>query len=188
MYRLLRINNLDNYRDQLAWREVEGNDASRGEDLNISLIFKIRKRNYPNISPLLSPADVNKWKNCRSKVLPAVRIFRGWRASREGEGDRKRLSFARERAAVKSSPVGDEKTNGGGPVRNCVRSATFPSFSRIHDSATLRSLSIRATLQRLHLARTIGIEERERLTGFKCQLRYSEKRSPFFPFFFCVTQ
>lgn len=46
------------------------------------------------------------------------------------ERDRKRLSFARERAAVKSSPVGNEKTNGSGPVRNRVRSATFPSFSR----------------------------------------------------------
>lgn len=46
------------------------------------------------------------------------------------EKDRKRLSFAGERAAVKSSPVGDEKTNGSGPVRNRVRNATFPSFSR----------------------------------------------------------
>lgn len=107
----------------------------------------------------------------RGKNFPRVTCI-------ERERDRKRLSFARERAAVKSSPVGDEKTNGGGPVRNRVRSATFPSSSR----STMRELGnpsivvysgdiATSTSRENNRNRGAG----KRLTGFKCQLRYSEK-------------
>lgn len=101
------------------------------------------------------------------------------------EKDRKRLSFAGERAAVKSSPVGDEKTNGSGPVRNRVRNATFPSFSRSMTRETRQPFD-RCLFGRhcnVYILREQSESRSGRLTSFKCQLRYLEKKI----FFFCVT-
>lgn len=132
---------------------------------------------YPNA---VSTTDVDKWERCKSKVLPVVRIFRGWRASeREGRGSKK-VSFTRERTAVGSNPLGNEKTNGSGPVRNRVRSATFLAFIlSLHDTGTRRPLD-RCLLGRhrdVYIARTAGIE---RSAGFERRPQLFEKGKDLF--------
>lgn len=102
------------------------------------------------------------------------------------EGGSKKVSFTRERTAVGSNPLGNEKTNGSGPVRNRVRSATFPRLClpfilSLHDTRTRRPLD-RCLLGRhrdVYIARTAGIE---RSASFKRRLRlYLKKRKVSFP-------
>lgn len=74
--------------------------------------------------------EVQVQSSPRGKNFPRVTCIRAG-----GERGSKKVSFTRERTAVGSNPLGNEKTNGSGPVRNRVRSATFldtasPSFSR----------------------------------------------------------
>lgn len=120
--------------------------------------------------------EVQVQSSPRGKNFPRVTCIRAG-----GERGSKKVSFTRERTAVGSNPLGNEKTNGSGPVRNRVRSATFldtasPSFSR---SMTRRPLD-RCLLGRhrdVYIARTAGIE---RSAGFERRPRLFEKGKDLF--------
>lgn len=147
MYRQPRINNRDNQRwparQWITLREKGRRDVSRVKG----------KRNYLNA---ISATDVNKWESCKSKVLPAVRIFHGWRASAGGWIEKGELHERKDGRGIEPSGEREDEWKRAGK-KSCKKRdlpSTLPSLHSLapwhENSATPRSLSARTTLRRLH--------------------------------------
>jgi len=126
-------------------------------------------------------------ESCRSSSFPRGKNFPRVTCIGEGEGESKKVSFTRERTAVGSNPLGNEKTNGSESVRNRIRSATFPWLClpfilSLHDTRTRRPLDrcLFGRRRDVYIARTVGIG---RSASFKRRARlyiWKRERSLFF--------